>query len=479
MQATARDESARGALLDALAVVEFLAAFGAACEARPLRLGELQAAAAWPLDSPTLPELYQALLRCVLIEQARAVAPSPPTPRCVPIEQARAAGAPPRVRPRRSGPPWRARRLPRAGQAASAARAGAGAAAPRARRADASRAEKARCEARQAQAVLRAGAKSIKGVRPCRAVSSSAPVNSMRQIRPLQNSRISHDRCVTRLPPPRRPGRRARSARARAAGRACWAMRPGRRSCAATCCSRARAAAAPRRRPPRPPPACRPRAWTTARPRSSPRTGWPSSRTGGARPPPARRPRAGCACRRGASARACPRTRSPQPPATPTCCRAPAQPAGLLFAAGGLARCASQLLFEVARACRPVRGPARALRGRLGAELHLRLLAALCNDITEGAILKAEIAQRADQALALAAERQKQLAEVGRPLEARVGKPLKNPESAPPLALARISWPRWGACSKRECLKTCKRAGAGARQKQLEMRGSWSLLSCT
>lgn len=49
---------------------------------------------------------------------------------------------------------------------------------------------------------------------------------------------------------------------------------------------------------------------------------------------------------------------------------------------------------------------------RLGAELHLRLLAALCNDITEGAILKAEIAQRAEQALELAAERAKQLAEV-------------------------------------------------------------------
>lgn len=52
------------------------------------------------------------------------------------------------------------------------------------------------------------------------------------------------------------------------------------------------------------------------------------------------------------------------------------------------------------------------LRSRLGPELHLRLLAALCNDITEGAILKAEIAQRAEQALELAAERQKQLAEV-------------------------------------------------------------------
>ncbi|KAK9821961.1 hypothetical protein WJX81_005263 [Elliptochloris bilobata] len=70
VQPAVREERARGALLDALAVVEFLAAFGAACEARPLRLGELQAAAAWPLDSPTLPELYQALLRCVLIEQA-------------------------------------------------------------------------------------------------------------------------------------------------------------------------------------------------------------------------------------------------------------------------------------------------------------------------------------------------------------------------------------------------------------------------
>lgn len=77
-QAGARDERARGALLDALGVVEFLAAFGAACEARPLRLGELQAAAAWPLDSPTLPELYQALLRCVLIEQARALGGASP-----------------------------------------------------------------------------------------------------------------------------------------------------------------------------------------------------------------------------------------------------------------------------------------------------------------------------------------------------------------------------------------------------------------
>ena len=63
---------ARAALGHAMAVVEFLAAFGGVCEARPLGLAELQHAAAWPLDSSTLSALYEALLRCVLLELARA-----------------------------------------------------------------------------------------------------------------------------------------------------------------------------------------------------------------------------------------------------------------------------------------------------------------------------------------------------------------------------------------------------------------------
>ncbi|KAK9824389.1 hypothetical protein WJX72_009931 [[Myrmecia] bisecta] len=63
------EQSQWGPLMDALTVVEFLRSFGRVCEAHPLSLAELQHAAAWPLDSPKLVQLYMALLRCILLEQ--------------------------------------------------------------------------------------------------------------------------------------------------------------------------------------------------------------------------------------------------------------------------------------------------------------------------------------------------------------------------------------------------------------------------
>lgn len=82
-------------------------------------------------------------------------------------------------------------------------------------------------------------------------------------------------------------------------------------------------------------------------------------------PPLARRPSAGRACRLRRSSgerfnRTGPLMRSQQPPATPTGCRLPAQPAELLCEAGGLARCARQLLCAAARPSCAERARARA-----------------------------------------------------------------------------------------------------------------------
>ena len=61
--------------MDALAVAEFLACFGALCEAPPLPLAEVQRAAARPLGGGgALAGLYTALLRCVLLEKVRVFA---------------------------------------------------------------------------------------------------------------------------------------------------------------------------------------------------------------------------------------------------------------------------------------------------------------------------------------------------------------------------------------------------------------------
>ena len=71
-QPVAAGPHAHAALMDALAVAEFLACFGAACEAPPLALAEVQRAAARPLGGGgSLAALYTALLRCVLLEKAR------------------------------------------------------------------------------------------------------------------------------------------------------------------------------------------------------------------------------------------------------------------------------------------------------------------------------------------------------------------------------------------------------------------------
>ncbi len=64
--------SAHASLMDALAVSEFLAAFGVLCEAAVLRLPDIQKAAARPLSSPTLSKLYMSLLRCVLLEKVHS-----------------------------------------------------------------------------------------------------------------------------------------------------------------------------------------------------------------------------------------------------------------------------------------------------------------------------------------------------------------------------------------------------------------------
>ena len=69
VQAVVEGQEACASLQDAIAVVEFLAAFGEQCQIAPLSLHDLHSAAAWPLDSPALVQLYTALLRCILQDQ--------------------------------------------------------------------------------------------------------------------------------------------------------------------------------------------------------------------------------------------------------------------------------------------------------------------------------------------------------------------------------------------------------------------------
>jgi hypothetical protein len=54
--------------MDAVAVSEFLASFGALCGAPVLNVAELQAAAAWPLDGPELSNVYCALVKYLLAQ---------------------------------------------------------------------------------------------------------------------------------------------------------------------------------------------------------------------------------------------------------------------------------------------------------------------------------------------------------------------------------------------------------------------------
>ena len=72
MQPIVRGPSAHASLMDALSLAEFLATFGVLCEASVLRVEELQRAAARPLGSATLRNMYMALLRCVLLEKVNA-----------------------------------------------------------------------------------------------------------------------------------------------------------------------------------------------------------------------------------------------------------------------------------------------------------------------------------------------------------------------------------------------------------------------
>jgi len=55
-------------LMDAFAIAEFLAAFGAQCGAPSLNLVQLQAAVAWPLDGPELSNVYCALVKYLLAQ---------------------------------------------------------------------------------------------------------------------------------------------------------------------------------------------------------------------------------------------------------------------------------------------------------------------------------------------------------------------------------------------------------------------------
>ncbi len=66
-----RSPSAHASLMDALAISEFLAAFGVLCEAAVLGLVDIQRAVARPLASSVLAKAYMSLLRCVLLEKVR------------------------------------------------------------------------------------------------------------------------------------------------------------------------------------------------------------------------------------------------------------------------------------------------------------------------------------------------------------------------------------------------------------------------
>lgn len=62
------------AYVDALAVVEFVATFGALCEIHtPIRLSDLLRSIEDPVKHPELGILYHALLTCVLLDQVGSV----------------------------------------------------------------------------------------------------------------------------------------------------------------------------------------------------------------------------------------------------------------------------------------------------------------------------------------------------------------------------------------------------------------------
>jgi hypothetical protein len=56
-----------GALMDALALSEFLTTLGSVCGAPPLTFGQLQQAVVWPLDSTKLVDTYTAMLKFLLL----------------------------------------------------------------------------------------------------------------------------------------------------------------------------------------------------------------------------------------------------------------------------------------------------------------------------------------------------------------------------------------------------------------------------
>lgn len=68
-QVVVRSPSAHASLMDALAISEFLAAFGVVCEAAVLGLADVQKSVARPLTSSVLSKAYMSLLRCVLLEK--------------------------------------------------------------------------------------------------------------------------------------------------------------------------------------------------------------------------------------------------------------------------------------------------------------------------------------------------------------------------------------------------------------------------
>lgn len=77
------DATETAAYADALAVVEFVATFGALCEIHtPIQLSDLLRSIQDPVEHPELGILYHALLTCVLLDQVRlrTLCHSAPTP---------------------------------------------------------------------------------------------------------------------------------------------------------------------------------------------------------------------------------------------------------------------------------------------------------------------------------------------------------------------------------------------------------------
>lgn len=66
------DATETAAYADALAVVEFVATFGALCEIHtPIQLSDLLRSIQDPVEHPELGILYHALLTCVLLDQVK------------------------------------------------------------------------------------------------------------------------------------------------------------------------------------------------------------------------------------------------------------------------------------------------------------------------------------------------------------------------------------------------------------------------